>query len=369
MVRGGEDWLTVVDAFQSAALGEVSWESALKDFARATGSRSAQLTGVSGRNSVLFDVFPNVDPSLHDLYVYSLPFNPRPGVLSGAPPLKVFADGDFITADELRKDRFYQEIALPSEVPYICMTNLENDDGAFIALAAVRSREEGHITSEQRRVFAHLAPHARAAVRMELALGRRGPELLAGAMEALSIPAFVCDDQGKVRALTHAAESLVTRGRGLELANGTLRAMRPIDAKALREAIGAALAARATPGPAVLRTVIVRGEETGAPVILDIFALPSRCVTASARFTPCVLVVARGERGTRAQRAGVLQLAYGMTPAESEVALLLAEGKSVEVIANDRSVAPGTVRQQIKSILHKMGVERQLEIVARLARV
>ena len=56
----------------------------------------------------------------------------------------------------------------------------------------------------------------------------------------------------------------------------------------------------------------------------------------------------------------------GFTSAETDIALQLARGQSTEAIAQHRKVAVGTVRAQIKSMLAKLGVSRQVEFVARL---
>jgi DNA-binding CsgD family transcriptional regulator len=65
----------------------------------------------------------------------------------------------------------------------------------------------------------------------------------------------------------------------------------------------------------------------------------------------------------------VLQSAYELTAAEVEVALQLLSGHNPDAIASQRSVAIGTVRAQIKSILAKVGVSRQIELLVRLAEI
>jgi DNA-binding CsgD family transcriptional regulator len=55
-----------------------------------------------------------------------------------------------------------------------------------------------------------------------------------------------------------------------------------------------------------------------------------------------------------------------MTSAETDIALQLSEGKSAEAIAENRGVSVGTVRAQIKALLAKAGLSRQIELVARL---
>ena len=229
-----------------------------------------------------------------------------------------------------------------------------------------RSRwREGHITTQQREYFAALAPHVRSAVRTHLALEGRGAAVLVGAMEALAIPVFVCDRSGCVKSLTQAAEILVTTGRGLQLKAGRLQTCWPEETKALDAAIEAAGIWRAQPGPAALRTVVVRGRDRNtAPLVLDVFPLPSQSYQLT--LAPRVLVVARGPRGAKARRTAILQATYALTPAETQITEYLAEGQSAEFIATKRGVSVETVRTQIKAIMAKLGVSRQVELVVRL---
>jgi len=97
---------------------------------------------------------------------------------------------------------------------------------------------------------------------------------------------------------------------------------------------------------------------------LDVMSLPSVALEFSS--APRVVVVARGSRGGDTRRAALLQGVYGFTSAETDIALLLARGQSTEAIAQQRKVTAGTVRAQIKSMLAKLGVSRQVELVARL---
>jgi DNA-binding CsgD family transcriptional regulator len=184
-------------------------------------------------------------------------------------------------------------------------------------------------------------------------------------MDTLSIPAFVCDHSGRVGSLTQAAENLITSGRGLQLKAGLLKAYWSEEANALDDAIKAAVVWRAQPGPAVLRTVIVRAQDPeSAPIVLDVFPLPSQAYQFS--FAPRVLVVARGPRGSRARKAAILQATYALTAAEIQIAECLTNGQSAEFIATKRGVAVVTVRTQIKAIMAKLGVSRQVELVVRL---
>jgi DNA-binding CsgD family transcriptional regulator len=366
MLRSDEHWLSLIDSFQAAALGGQSWDSALEGLAAATGSRCGQLIGREADLTILFNIMTNLDPAVQKLVYDYHSVNPRTRAIREAPILKPLADWDIITPEESRRSVFYEEVVRPKGFPFICTTALEKEGGRFIALAVIRADADGYITAEQRHTFSSLAPHVRAAVRMHVALERNGAAVLAGAMEALSIPVFVGDHLGRVRMLTRAAEELVAAGTSLRLKNARLHAWLPSESNALNDAIDAAAFAPGKPGPPVSRTIIVHAKEA-APLVLDIFALPTRCGGLSLpNMTARVLVVVRGPRGTDTRRAAVLSALYGLTAAETEIAQHLTEGKSAQDIAAHRGVAVGTVRAQIKTILAKAGVSRQIELVSRL---
>ena len=64
-----------------------------------------------------------------------------------------------------------------------------------------------------------------------------------------------------------------------------------------------------------------------------------------------------------ANRASRLARAFGLTPAETRVALHLIDGGDIASCAHQAGLSPGTVRSQLKSIFAKTGVKRQSELV------
>lgn len=369
MLRSDEHWLSLTDAFQAAAVNGTGWYAALAGLAEATGSQTGELISIGDDAAVPVNILTNIDPRFQEAFVLAGGGDPKinPRVRAGlqSPSLKVLAESDFITPDEYQRDPHYQEFARPWDVPYICLSTLDRTPGMLVGLAVLRTHREGHITEPERAVFASLAPHVRAAVRTQTALEGNGAALLAGAMDALSIPAFVCDRTGLVKALTPAAELLVLGTRVLQLKEGRLRASEPTDAKELEHAIGIAARGHVQPGAPLLRTVILRGgDKDAAPTVLDVIALPSPA--SEFTFVPRVLIVARSSKAANERKTAILQAAYSMTGAEVDIALQLCAGKTAETIAASRKVAIGTVRSQIKTLLAKAGTKRQVEFVARL---
>lgn len=369
MIRDDAHWLALTDAFYSAAIEGSDWYEALEGLAEATGSRCGELVGFGSNAVIPFNIMTNIDPEfVHEFEASGggdPNVNPRVKVGMESPVLRVMAECDFMTPEEHKTNRHYNEFARPWDVPYICLATLEREKDLMIGLAVARSERQGHITPEQRANFAALAAHVRAAVRTQLALEGQGIHLVTGTLEAMSLAAFVCDRTGLVRAHTAAAETVINGGRGLKLRCGYLTAINPFDQKNLDSALLTAALGVAQPGKPLLRSILIRGATTDQPpMVLDIISLPSREYQFG--FVPRVLVVVRGPKRSDEEKAQILQFAYGLTAAEADITLRLSRGQSAEAIALARNVTQGTVRAQIKTILGKCGVKKQIELIARL---
>jgi DNA-binding CsgD family transcriptional regulator len=65
----------------------------------------------------------------------------------------------------------------------------------------------------------------------------------------------------------------------------------------------------------------------------------------------------------------VLHQLFGLTAAETRIAIELVRGRGIKEIAAALHVAEGTIRTQLKSILAKTDTHRQADLVGLLARM
>ena len=360
-----ENWLVLVDACNSAALGVGSWTDALAGLAAATNSRSGQLIGFGASATAGFNWLTDLDPDLirqvADAGGTDPASNPRLAAGMRAGTLSLITDTEVISRQERRRHPIYAEFLDRYDVPFICATNVVKDKDLAVGLAVLRSRSQGEIEGEQRRLFASIAPHVRSAVLTQITLEGQGAQLLSGALEALDLPVFICDRNGQVRAFTAGAEALL--GAGLWLKQGRLSAGLVEDTNRLREAIRHAATGLSQPGAPATSTVLIR-HNAEAPLVMDVISLPRRAYGFG--FEPRVLAVAHRRQPNPQRSHLLLQAVYGLTSAETEVAQQLADGRSPEAIAAARYVSVGTVRTQIRSIYAKLDVSRQIELVNRL---
>ena len=367
MIRSDDEWLDLADQFYGAGVMPNSWHRALEGLAAATGSRSAELICISVDGIAPTHVVTNLDADALQHFNETrsgLPqVNPRVRAGFGAKVLEPVTEADFITPEDHRRHPHYREFAFRWDLPYICLTTLQREPGMTIGMSVLRSQSEGHINAEQKRIFSTLAPHVRAAVRMQQMLGANGAALVAGTLEVVGIAAFVCDVHGRVQRMTPAAEKLVSDGGPLKLRQGWLGCPTESDERALTLAVEQAARGVERPGNPLARSIVIHSDD--GPLALSVLPLPKAAMEFSHH--PRVVVLVRGSGSNDQRRAEILSRIYGFTPAETRIAILLTQGKAAEAIARDRQVSVGTVRAQIKSLLAKFGVSKQIELVARMS--
>jgi DNA-binding CsgD family transcriptional regulator len=71
-------------------------------------------------------------------------------------------------------------------------------------------------------------------------------------------------------------------------------------------------------------------------------------------------------RSTRRVSEASLRSRFRLTPAEAQIALGIADGKTLAAIAEGRRVSVSTARGQLKSVFAKIGAHRQAELVTLL---
>lgn len=171
-------------------------------------------------------------------------------------------------------------------------------------------------------------------------------------------PILVMDEVGRISFANAAAKPLMSRGGLLSLKNGRLTAVGGNSrdwTAALRQAVAAETAL--LPFIMVQRTSVTTGlvRLRRVQLTLDSHAdVPGNAYLA--------LIELRGPGEVRAACVAVAA-AFELTPTESLVLRLLAEGGSPKSIALQMAVEVGTVRSHLRSLYVKTGMRRQVELI------
>lgn len=344
--------------FQQAALDPSGWLPALQDLADATGSARGQLIGVGGASAVPFNWVNDFSESALSDFVSiggALPsINYRIAADNGSAPFSIVHEAEYRRAVGRLSSDAYVDFCRDLDIPYGCQTALVAEDRTLVGLAVLRTERDGVTTQAQRDEFARAAEGARAAVRLQRAIEHQGMNLVKNTLEAMAANCFLIDGFGRIGAMTPGAEQAVAAGRHVRLHDGSLSGATPTLARRIGQALHKVLTDR-EPARVML----------GDGMRLDLFALARREWVMS--FCPQAVAILRDTRAEIAVEIDGVAQRFGLSPAEAQVARLMAGGMERDAIAIHRGVTPETLKSQIKAIYQKTGCGREAELIALVA--
>lgn len=183
------------------------------------------------------------------------------------------------------------------------------------------------------------------------------PSVALQALDQLAAGVIVTDDGASVLEMNRAGEAIVRLEDGLLIRNDRLCARRVFETTKISKLIAGATA-EGKPGAAARRMLVGRGDALPAYVLT---VAPLRTGFAIDERPLALVVVVDPVRHAPSE----IDLAefFGLSPAEARLATAMMAGKRLCAIAADRGVQITTVRTQLASILKKVGVKRQSDLL------
>jgi len=184
----------------------------------------------------------------------------------------------------------------------------------------------------------------------------------ARAFDQVSTGVIVVDADGSVIEMNGLAERVVRRGDGLTIRHGALGAVRVFEAAKL----AAAIASATRPGAAAKSGRILIGRRGSKHDYM--LTVSSLGIDLGFYSDPMALIIVVDPEA-RFPTADDLSAYFGLSLAESRLATQLMSGKHLRDVAAESGAATATLRTQLRSILKKVRVERQADLLLVLASV
>ncbi len=368
MPLSDDDFDAARTAWLRAAFDDDAWSEAMEWVTRATGGWASQLLGFSLKRGPVFQKVSGLSDDLLAAWEayggMDAGRNPRHRMAYVASSYNVLDESTFSSADEMRSSAIYNELYVPHDGPYVTAAKFDAIDDVHVAILGIRSARQGLADDTTKAAFQSLLPHIKAAVRVRETLEARATRLLAGALDSVDVAAFLCREDGRIVQCTPRAEAILSPGGYLYALKGVLTARHPQDDIALKTAMARAGSRRSPPEAT---SVLLRASGL-SPRLAEVAPLPRLGQSAhdTIHLGATVMVALATPRAMPA--AGLVQRAFGLTEAEAEIALALADGQTIERIAETRETSVATVRTQVKSVLAKTEVSTQAQLVGLLAR-
>ncbi|MDE0416452.1 MAG: helix-turn-helix transcriptional regulator [bacterium] len=277
------------------------------------------------------------------------------------PDSEVVHVASLYTKEEMKTSATYNEILPKNEYHDGVIVRMDGPNGSRITWSSADPVDGDGWSFDQIEAIRALLPHIRqyVVVRQVLRDAKALGMSLTGLLETRGLAIVHLDGRGRIVATNEHARKILRKGDALLDRAGSLHARLPVDDSALQAALARALPTRTEQGAG--GSLMVRR--------------PNHLPGLSVHINP----VGAGEIDFRPWRVAVLVLvidqepkvidpvmaaaALGLTPAESRVAVLLAEGRTVRNIATTTGRSERTVRWHVRQIFEKRGISRQTDLV------
>jgi DNA-binding CsgD family transcriptional regulator len=244
---------------------------------------------------------------------------------------------------------------------YFIGADLVRTHDVLILVNLQRGPGQGHVDKKDIETFrvlkSHLSRAFKVGVRLE-DLDMRDRSAWE-AIESSPVAAITLAVNGRVRRCNRVARAILARGDGLRSEAGLLKARRPIDDRRLQAMIGkAGLDFPAGEGG----DMAVGREGSERPYSLTITPIETNGqfeALAGDRY----LVLINDPDGAPRGVCDLLQRHYGLTPKQSDLALMLSQGRTLAECALDLGIAEKTARRHLEAIYLKTGLNRQIDLV------
>jgi DNA-binding CsgD family transcriptional regulator len=350
----------IVGAFAAAAVDPSLWCNAMEIASAQLGGCGAALFPLHGRLPsipISQSLAPSFEAYVRDGWIQR---DRRYEVLPTLAARGVGSDLDFTTPDQMAKDPYYQEFLAPFGLQWSAIVRVAAADVQW-CMSVQRSKSQGPFQKDELAKLSDLSQRLSGAAALARTLGFARVQAALSAFEISNFPAIMLDQFGCVLRLNAAA--LAVLGRDLFISQRRLRSARQIETDALDQAIHRLLriADSTMLPPLTLR------REKGRPVLLFLSRPIGIAVEA---LSPCrgLILILDPDRHLQC-RAETLVNLFGLSPAESRLAIALLDGWQLEAAAHELKVSYETARTTLKRIFQKTGTERQAELMLLLAKI
>ena len=269
---------------------------------------------------------------------------------------------DLYTAEELKTSPTYNEILLRAGMQDGLNVRLPGLDGSHIGWGLNDPVDSDGWGASRIAMVQRLLPHIQQFVRVRQALVRA--EARSSTVTALldnpRIGVLELDRRGRILEGNDRARSILRHGDGLLDRNGMLRARAPADQVRLDRLVGDALPASGA--VAVSGSMVLRRSSVVPPFVVHVKPVIGPQADHGARHVAALVLIVEPGRPHRIN-PGLVATTLELTPAETRVAVGLAEGKSVGDMADATGHTKAAIYWHLQQIYQKHSISRQADLV------
>lgn len=282
---------------------------------------------------------------------------------TGLQPDKLVTISDILPEAEWRSSQYYRDWCEPHGVFHVLACDIATKDGGIYGFRVTRPEGASAFSLQDRADAKLLLPHLKRALNLHLSINqdRKVSALYSHAMAQLMVAAVVLDENGLVLDCNPMAKGVLELGDGLRIVGNQLEATYANDNRKLQRLVRDALSGKQQSVGLIEAMSVSRPSGKVSWGVVVQAMTPDQWTVGKHR--PCVAVFVRDAEGKAHPPVKLAQQLFQLTPAETALAIQLANGLSLEEAGEVLNIRRNTARAHLRSIFSKTGVRRQTELV------
>jgi len=290
-------------------------------------------------------------------------------------PFVRLPEGEVITAEELigsqqwQKSAMYQEYLKPLDIRHLLGADIYTKEGVECRLRVTRSHDAPAFSVQDKALVRMLLPHLKRSIRLHAKLEylECDRQLFAGAINRMLVGMISFAQDGSILEMNQEAQRILAEKDGIARSGTGIALSSNHENRDLQRMIRQALSGHGPDmGPSVVEAISVTRPSGRGKLGIVVRAIPLG-EWSGAKQRPAAAVFLRDPESSGTQPSQeVVRRLFGLTRMEAALALLLAEGLTLDEAAEKLNVRRNTARTHLRSIFCKTGVTRQTMLVRML---
>ncbi|UVJ44642.1 LuxR C-terminal-related transcriptional regulator [Pseudomonas sp. LS1212] len=285
------------------------------------------------------------------------------------PNRQVATLAEFISNDDLQNSEFYKSFLEPVNVFHILGADINTCDGAQCRIRISRSSDDKAFGNEEKALLAQFIPHLERSIKIHMQLNRIEAErnLYSGAVDQMAVGTIILDEAGKVLQTNQVADRLIQEKDGIKLVNDGLQVGTARDTQEFRRLVKQSLLSQKSSNPSVVEALRVQRPSGRADLGIIVRSVPLSAWSEGKQCPTVVIFISDPEQQSTAPQE-IVRALFDFTPAETQLAMLLANGLTLDEASEELGISRNTSRAHLRSTFSKTGVTRQTMLVRLILR-
>lgn len=268
---------------------------------------------------------------------------------------------ELMSREQFQQTEIFRQVMGPGQLHYMLAQEVYRDNNICVRLSVDRKPEQGPFADADKKLLADLAPHLIRAIRMRLKLQDQEGRirLFEESLSNMGIGVISLNARGEILDGNERAQKLLQSNARLQVRNRRL-CLNDCRNRRFRNVLEDALDDNEDSN----NPISIRIESTDGDNDLQLVVKPMRLQNVGAIAGTAAQVFINSVGGQRCEfDPARFQEMFAFTAREARLAVLIAEGCSLNEASERLNVSINTVKTHLRGIYDKLGVRRQARVV------